>query len=64
MPRLAQPLANLATVYLLQANSIEAEKLYKQALEISDQGAGLGSNQNVALLMSNLADVYKRPGAL
>ena len=33
--RLAQPLANLATVYLLQANSVEAEKLYKQALEIS-----------------------------
>src|ERR1700704_3847853 len=57
-PRLAQPLANLATVYLLQANSVEAEKLYKQALEISTKAQG-GSNQNVALLMSNLADVYK-----
>ena len=56
--RLAQPLANLATVYLLQANSVEAEKLYKQALEISTKAQG-GSNQNVALLMSNLADVYK-----
>jgi CHAT domain-containing protein/tetratricopeptide (TPR) repeat protein len=57
-PRLAQPLANLATVYLLQANPGEAEKLYKQALDISTKAQG-GANQNVALLMSNLADVYK-----
>ena len=57
-PRLAQPLANLATVYLLQANPGEAEKLYKQALDISTK-AQSGPNQNVALLMSNLADVYK-----
>src|SRR4030081_11275 len=32
--RLAQPLANLATVYLLQANPGEAEQLYKQALAL------------------------------
>jgi CHAT domain-containing protein/tetratricopeptide (TPR) repeat protein len=57
-PRLAQPLANLATVYLLQANPGEAEKLYKQALDISTK-AQSGPSQNVALLMSNLADVYK-----
>ena len=38
--RLAQPLANLATVYLLQANSGEAEKLYKQALDISTKAQG------------------------
>jgi CHAT domain-containing protein len=57
-PQLAQPLANLATVYLLQANPGEAEKLYKQALDISTK-AQSGPNQNVALLMANLADVYK-----
>ena len=57
-PRLAQPLANLATVYLLQANPGEAEKLYKRALDISTKAQG-GPNQSVALLMSNLADVYK-----
>src|SRR6478752_330626 len=57
-PRLAQPLANLATVYLLQANPGEAEKLYKRALDISTKAQG-GPNQNLALLMSNLADVYK-----
>ena len=56
--RLAQPLANLATVYLLQANPGEAEKLYKQALNISTKAQG-GPNPGVALLMSNLADVYK-----
>jgi CHAT domain-containing protein/tetratricopeptide (TPR) repeat protein len=56
--RLAQPLANLATVYLLQANPREAEKLYKQALDISTKAQG-GPNQSVALLFSNLADVYK-----
>ena len=56
--RLAQPLANLATVYLLQANPGEAERLYKQALDISTRAQG-GPNQNVALLMSNIADVYK-----
>ena len=57
-PRLAQPLANLATVYLLQANPGAAEKLYKQALDISTKGQ-TEPNQAVALLMSNLADVYK-----
>jgi CHAT domain-containing protein/tetratricopeptide (TPR) repeat protein len=55
--RLAQPLANLATVLLLQANPGEAEKLYKQALDISTKAQS--GPQNVALLMSNLADVYK-----
>ena len=39
-PRLAQPLANLATVYLLQANPGEAEKLYKQALDIATKAQG------------------------
>src|SRR5215467_7139813 len=34
-PRIAQGLANLATAYLLQGNSGEAEKLYKRALEIA-----------------------------
>src|SRR3954453_14190307 len=48
--RLAQPLANLATVYLLQANPGEAEKLYKQALDISTKGQ-TEPNQAVALLM-------------
>ncbi|HZD64088.1 MAG TPA: CHAT domain-containing tetratricopeptide repeat protein [Xanthobacteraceae bacterium] len=56
--RLAQPLANLATVYLLQANPGEAEKLYKQALAIATK-AQPGPSQDVALLTSNLADVYK-----
>jgi tetratricopeptide (TPR) repeat protein len=56
--RLAQPLANLATVYLLQANPGEAEKLYKQALAIATK-AQAGPSQDVALLISNLADVYK-----
>ena len=55
---LAQPLANLATVYLLQANPGEAEKLYKQALAIATK-AQAGPSQDVALLISNLADVYK-----
>jgi CHAT domain-containing protein len=57
-PSLAQPLANLATVYLLQANLGEAEKLYKQALGIATKTDG-GANQSIALLLSNLADVYK-----
>src|SRR6478609_8671064 len=34
-PSVAQALANLATVYLLQSNPGEAEKLYKQALDIT-----------------------------
>jgi CHAT domain-containing protein/tetratricopeptide (TPR) repeat protein len=55
---LAQPLANLATVYLLQANPSEAEKLYKQALAIATKTQA-GPSQDVALLISNLADVYK-----
>src|SRR5262249_43871883 len=56
--RLAQPMANLATVLLLQGNAGEAEKLYKQALEIETKTRG-PSNPNVALLINNLADVYK-----
>ncbi len=56
--RLAQPLANLATVYLLQANPGEAEKLYKRALDITTKAQGTG-NTAVATLMSNLGDVYK-----
>jgi hypothetical protein len=51
----------LGTVYLLQANPGEAEKLYKQALAITTK-AQAGPNQDIALLMSNLADV-SRPNA-
>jgi CHAT domain-containing protein/Tfp pilus assembly protein PilF len=57
-PRLAQALANLATVYLLQARPGEAEKLYKQALDIQTKALG-PSNATVATLISNVADAYK-----
>jgi tetratricopeptide (TPR) repeat protein len=57
-PRVAQALANLATVYLLQARYGEAERLYKQALDITMKALG-PSNAAVATLISNLADVYK-----
>ena len=56
-PRIAQVLANLATALLLQGNSGEAEKLYKQALEIqTKQGP---ESPAVVLLINNLGDVYK-----
>src|SRR5712691_7654333 len=54
--RLAQPMANLATVLLLQGNAGEAERLYKQALEIETRGP---ASPSVAILINNLADVYK-----
>jgi CHAT domain-containing protein/Tfp pilus assembly protein PilF len=57
-PSVAQPLANLATVYLLQSNPGEAEKLYKQALDITTRAKG-AQDPAVAMLMSNLGDVYK-----
>src|SRR3979409_272975 len=39
-PKIAQVLANLATALLLQGNSGEAEKLYKQALDIQTKSQG------------------------
>jgi CHAT domain-containing protein/Flp pilus assembly protein TadD len=56
--RVAQPVANLATVYLLQGDAAEAEKLYKQALDITTKAKG-PQDPAVAMLMSNLGDVYK-----
>jgi CHAT domain-containing protein/Tfp pilus assembly protein PilF len=56
--RTGQAMANLATVYLLQANPGEAEKLYKQALDIQSKAQGASSPAAI-LLMSNLGDVYK-----
>ncbi len=38
----ARSMANLATVYLLQGRYADAEKLYKQALDIGDQGVRAG----------------------
>ena len=61
--RLAQPLANLATVYLLQANPGEAEKLYKQALAIATK-AQAGPSQDVALLIEQSRRRLQGPGAL
>jgi CHAT domain-containing protein len=56
--RVAQVLANLATVYLLQNNVGEAEKLYKHALDITAKTQGT-QHPAVARLISNLGDVYK-----
>lgn len=55
---LAQPLANLATVYLLQGENSKAEALFKQALEITQKTLG-PSNARVAVLINDLGNVYK-----
>ena len=61
-PRVAQALANLATVYLLQGRKAEAEKAYKQALDITSKALG-PSNPAVATLIDDLGNVYKESGA-
>ena len=57
-PRLAQALANLATVDLLRHRTADAERLYRQALGIARQALG-PSDPAVITLIGNLGDVYK-----
>ncbi len=60
-PRLAQALANLATVDLLQHRGADAEKRYRQALEIAQKALG-PNDPAVITLTGNLADAYKDEG--
>ena len=57
-PRVAQALANLATVYLLQGRKSRGRETYKQALDITSKALG-PSNPAVATLINNLGNVYK-----
>jgi CHAT domain-containing protein/Tfp pilus assembly protein PilF len=56
-PNIAQVLANLATALLLQGNAGEAEKLYKQALDIRTKQSA--ESPAVVVLINNLGNVYK-----
>jgi CHAT domain-containing protein/tetratricopeptide (TPR) repeat protein len=56
-PKIGQVLANLATALLLQGNAGEAEKLYKQALDIQTKQSP--ESPAVVLLINNLGNVYK-----
>src|SRR4029077_16636887 len=59
-PRISQALANLATATLLQGNGAEAEKLYKQALDIATKSLG-PNDPAVVRLTGNLGDAYTNP---